>query len=188
MAREIEERIASEDWVGARSLIRAELRRDPDSHWLLSRLALTYDEQRRYQVALNWARKALDRAPRCPLVLWDYAGTLDQLGHHREAVRGYSQLVRRGVNAIAYGPCGEGLRWARSLVADALFRRALAYAALGDRSRARRSLERHLEFRREGAKSIYPLREVRIDAHAIGPALRSVRSDRLSRSSSLTNR
>jgi tetratricopeptide (TPR) repeat protein len=175
MSEAIESRIAAEDWPGARRLIRAALRREPDSHWLLTRLGLTYYEQRRYADALRYATEALARAPHCPLVLWDYAGTLGQLGRHREALRIYSRLIRRGVESIAYDECGEGLNWARGLVADALYRQGLAYAALGQRRRACVALERHLALRRPGTRSIYPLREVRRELQALsGPTRRSL--------------
>ena len=161
MSNAIEERIAANDWSGARRLIRAALRREPDSHWLLARIGLTYYEERRYAHALRWSERALARAPRCPLVLWEYAGDLQQLGRHREALRVYSGLVRRGVDSIAHGPCGEGLRWARGLVADALYRQAIVYIALGQRRRARTSLEDHLSLRGPGCASAYPVRQVR---------------------------
>jgi tetratricopeptide (TPR) repeat protein len=172
MSEAIESRIAAQDWAGARRLIRAALRRDPDSHWLLTRLGLTYYEQHRYDDALRYTTEALARAPRCPLVLWDYAGTLDQLGRHREALRIYSRLIRRGVESIAYDECGEGLRWARGLVADALYRQGLAYAALGEDRRARAALERHIAMRGPGTRSIYPLRDVRRELKALSEPAR----------------
>ena len=66
---EIEGLLASEDWTGARRAIRLRLRHAPDDHWLLSRLALTYYEQRKYKKALEIERQALRLAPRCPLAL-----------------------------------------------------------------------------------------------------------------------
>jgi hypothetical protein len=44
----IEKAVQAEDWVDARSLITTELRHEPKGHWLLSRLVLTYYEQREY--------------------------------------------------------------------------------------------------------------------------------------------
>jgi hypothetical protein len=41
----IESLIAADNWKGARDLINAALQKEPDSHWLLSRLALTYYEE-----------------------------------------------------------------------------------------------------------------------------------------------
>lgn len=86
MSREIEDAIKRDDWKGARQLVRAALRQQPDSHWLLARLALTYYEEFDYERALAFGQQAYELAPHCPLVLWDLAGTLDMLGRHRDAI------------------------------------------------------------------------------------------------------
>ena len=109
MSREIEAAIKRDDWHGARRLIRAELRRQPDSHWLLTRLALTYYETFDYKRALAIGLQAYELAPQCPLVLWDLAGSYDMLRRHRDAIPIYRKLIRRGVESIAYDECGEGL-------------------------------------------------------------------------------
>jgi hypothetical protein len=44
-----------------------------------------------------------------PLVLWGVAGSLDMLGRTSESVRVYRRLIRRGVDSVAHGDCGEGL-------------------------------------------------------------------------------
>jgi len=79
-----------------------------DDHWLLTRLGLTYYEEHNYKKALFYETQALRLAPKCPLVLWDYAGTLEMLGRDKEAIAIYRKLVKRGVDKIAYGECGEG--------------------------------------------------------------------------------
>ncbi len=50
---EIESAIAADDWKNARKLIRAAMKKTPEDHWLLARLALTYYEQRDYATALR---------------------------------------------------------------------------------------------------------------------------------------
>src|SRR5512146_1689372 len=108
MGNVIEEAIKRENWEKARSLIRSRLKRFPDDHWLITRLGLTYYEQKQYKRALRYSEKALSLAPHCPLVLWDYAGSLDMLQRSEEAIAVYKRIVQRGVNQIAYGKCGEG--------------------------------------------------------------------------------
>src|SRR4051812_11880883 len=68
-AKAIEQAIAREQWLRARRLIRVALSRKGDDHWLLSRLALTYYEQRQYRRALNYELKALQIEPYCPLAI-----------------------------------------------------------------------------------------------------------------------
>jgi tetratricopeptide (TPR) repeat protein len=111
MTRAIEKAIEHENWKRARTLVRAALRREPASHWLIARFALTYYEEHDYERALAFAEKARDIAPHCPLALWELAGSLDMLGRDRDAIAIYRRLIRRGVESIAFDDCGEGLAW-----------------------------------------------------------------------------
>jgi tetratricopeptide (TPR) repeat protein len=161
MSKAIEAAIRSKHWKKARQLVRAELRKEPGSHWLITRLGLTFYEERAYRTSLAYSQKALKLAPGCPLVLWDYAGALQMLGKHRLALRVYRQLLSRGVERIAYGDCGEGRRWARGLIADCHYRVATSYRKLKKRSAAIDSYQKHLKMRGPGCSSIYAVRTVR---------------------------
>ena len=160
-AKAIEEAIAKDQWLLARGRIREKLTEEPDSHWLISRLALTYYEQRQYRRALNYEIKALQIAPYCPLSIWGYAGTLDMLDRKKEALELYRWLISWGEEELAYGPCGEGIQKARSLIADCFYRIALIQARNGQRKRAIQSYKEHLSRRTRGTRSIYPLRAVK---------------------------
>src|SRR5512139_2155962 len=116
MKNKIEELIEKDDWVGARQEIRAKLKEYPDDHWLLTRLGLTYYEQHNYKKALEIEEKAIRLAPNCPLVLWDYAGSLQELDRHDEAIKIYRRIIAKGVDRVAFGECGEGKAWARGLI------------------------------------------------------------------------
>jgi tetratricopeptide (TPR) repeat protein len=159
---DVEKLIESERWDAARAEIRRLLRREPTSHWLLTRLSLTYYEQYRYRTALRYAEAALAIQPRCPLALWDYAGDLQMLGRHREALDVYRRIVRRGATRIATGECGEGLARARGLVADCHYRMAQSYKDLGDRRHSDSHFEKHLDLRGPGCQSIYRLEELKL--------------------------
>lgn len=93
--------------------LRQQLKAEPRHHWLLTRISSEYHEQRKYALALKYAEKAFAEVPSCPLVLWDYAGTLQALGRHNEALDLYARIVTRGINRLANGECGEGKGWAR---------------------------------------------------------------------------
>lgn len=157
----IEREIAHEHWGQARKLIQAELRSQPNHHWLLTRLSLTYYEQRQYAKALDLTTRAMQEAPTCPLVLWDHAGTLEMLGQTNEALAIYQRLIKRGVHRVAHDACGEGVAWARGLVADCHYRIAHCYRTLNEPKPAARAYTRHLAMRGPGCRSIYPLRAVR---------------------------
>ena len=161
MSKAIESRVGREDWLGARKLIRQKLRRAPNDHWLLTRLSLTYYERHEYRKALLFSTKALNAAPSRPLVIWDHAGALEMLGQTSKAVPLYRRLIKRGVQRVATGRCGEGLRRARGLVADCWYRLAHCYITLGERNKAVQAYRRHLAMRGVGCESIYSLRNVR---------------------------
>jgi tetratricopeptide (TPR) repeat protein len=160
-SRRIEPLISKEDWPAARKLIQEELRRDPDDHWLLDRLSLTYYEERNYAKALEYIEQARQLAPDCPLVLWDYAGTLDMLGRKQEALKVYKRLMTRGLRARAVDECWEGPRWTRSLVNDCRYRIALVYRDMGKPALALRYLKAYLRERGPATPSIYRLKEVK---------------------------
>lgn len=151
------------NWKGARKVLLKLLKDYPEDHWLLTRLSVTYYEEKNYLKALEYVEKARTITSRCPLVLWDYAGTLDMLNNNEDAIRIYKRLIRRGVNRIAYGECGEGISWARSLVNDCRYRLGLIYARMGEFRLARNYLDTHIANRYLNCYSIYNLREVKKD-------------------------
>jgi tetratricopeptide (TPR) repeat protein len=160
-ASRIEAAIERDEWGKARVLIRQWLRREPNDHWLLTRLGLTYYEQKQYKRALHYELKALQIEPYCPLAIWDYAGTLDMLGRKKEALSLYRWLCSWGEERLAYGPCGEGIQAARSLIADCFYRIGAILEERGQRKRAAAAYREHLAKRTRGTRSIYPILEAK---------------------------
>jgi tetratricopeptide (TPR) repeat protein len=160
MNSKIENLIDLEDWPSARKEIIAEIKCHPDDHWLLTRLSLTYYEERNYKKALEIVEQAYKLAPNCPLVLWDYAGTLQMLDRHKEAIKLYNTIIAKGVEDIAYGECGEGKGKARGLIADCYFRLSESFQDLGSEKLSLQAFENHLDLRGPGCYSIYPLKDL----------------------------
>lgn len=148
-------------YAEARRGIRERLKQEPDSHWLLTRLATTYYEEHNYKLALRYSERAIELAPRCPLVLWDYACVLHMIGRDDEAIALGRSLLKRGVHAIAFGPCGEGLSWAKSLLNDSRYLISRCYKDAGDLRQAIRWLKLHVSKRCQGTRSIYRLASVK---------------------------
>ncbi len=155
----IERLIEQENWTEARRRIEEELKGDPENHWLLTRLSTTYYEQGDYAQALHWVEKAREFAPNCPLVRWDYAGTLDMLGREREAIGIYRSLLQQGAEGIAADECGEGAVWAQGLLTDCVYRAGRCLEDLGDRRKAADLYGIYLNLVDMGAPSIYPREE-----------------------------
>lgn len=169
---QIDATLEADDWAKARELLLQELKRAPDDHWLLTRLSTTYYEERKYSQALKLSERAVQLAPQCPLALWDYAGALDMLGREPEAIGIWRRIIERGAAALAKDECGEGIRWARSLVNDARYRIALALRDVGKSAAALQQLDEHLAHRSPGCSSIYPLAEVRVIREALSNDIR----------------
>jgi hypothetical protein len=156
----INQLFAQERWAEARAVIEKELARDPDSHWLRARLSTTYYEKRNYERALEEIERAYRRAPDCPLVLWDYAGTLDAVGRTAEAIEIYGRLLGKGVEAVANEECGEGVPWAIGLLIDCCYRLGVCYEHLGNAVAAAKHFMAYLILcTANNAKSIYTLEE-----------------------------
>jgi tetratricopeptide (TPR) repeat protein len=150
-----------EEWKKARRLIVKELAKTPSDHWLLTRLSSTYYEENQYAKALKICEKAIKIATHCPLVLWDYAGTLDMLGREREAIQIWKKLLRRGEQRVACGKCGEGIRRARELLNDVRYRIGKCYGYLGNTSLAVKYFRNYIANRSRKIASIYNLAKVK---------------------------
>lgn len=157
VAKLIEDYIRRREWTKARAVISKALRTNKNDHWLITRLATTYYEEHKYRKALRLEERALRLAPRCPLVLWDHASTLDMLGQESKAIAIWKRLLTRGEEDIAHGECGEGIRWARSLLNDSRYRIARAYRDVHKIPIAERYFKEHLKNRRPGIPSLYQL-------------------------------
>lgn len=162
-SNKINQLIQEDKYSEARALILELLNVIPDDHWLLAQLSSTYYEEKQYDISLQYVEKALLLEPRCPLVQWHYAGALSMIGRYEDALNVYKRLIRRGVSRIAYGKCGEGLHWARSLINDCRYRAGLIYADMGDNATASRYIKSHIANRNRKTTSIYNLREVKRD-------------------------
>jgi tetratricopeptide (TPR) repeat protein len=131
------------------------------SHWYWTQLSICYYETFRYKKALRYDLKAVEIAPKCPMTLWSYAGTLHALGRLDEAIAVYKdRLLSRGKRGLSNGPCREGEKRAAEMLNDCRFRLALCYREKGDLTAAKRWLKLHLRLREPRLKSIYTKKEV----------------------------
>jgi tetratricopeptide (TPR) repeat protein len=151
-------------WQEARTLLESERRTRPEDHWVLTQLAVTFYEQRRYAKALRLEMASLKVVPDCPLTLWNLAGTLDAMGRHVEAIAIYTSLLRSR-KTPQEDPCWESLRWADALKADCIYRLGVCYQNLRRKEAAERCFRRYLDLLLTGIDGSYSpddvLRQVR---------------------------
>lgn len=137
----IETLIQGNEWESAQRAIEKQLRKEPDDHWLWSRLSAVKYERRQYQEALDAAEKALILVPDCPLALWSCGGALNMLGRTKEAGKVYIRLTRRGLEELSEpdddaNECWEDADWTRGLMVDCIYQTAGCLAKIGKRDEA----------------------------------------------------
>ena len=169
LSDKIDDRFAREKWKEARALLEKEMKKrgGEADHWLLTRLATTYYEERQYKKALQLDDKARALAPDCPLVLWDYAGTLDALGRSEEAISIYMSLILRGPEKVGREECGEGLEWAISLLTDCFYRVSVCLKHLHRPQPAWQFFLWYAQLVTAGAQSIYAQAHSEIIKHVL---------------------
>ena len=138
------------------TLIERELEVDPENHWLLTQLGVTYYERRRYDEALKRFAASFAIVPDCPLTLWNMAGTLDALGKSESAVSFYTWLLESEKSA-ADDPCWESREWAETLKADCVYRLGGCYRHLGDDKRAAHYYRQYVNFLLVGVEGTYSM-------------------------------
>jgi tetratricopeptide (TPR) repeat protein len=153
---QINDFIENEQWVKARALIEKELKREPDSHWLLTQLAETYYEQRLYKKALGPLLKSLDIVADCPLTLWHLAGTLDALGYYTGALRIFTWLLE-SQKTSSDDPCWESAAWTDALKTDCVYRIGICLQHLGRMDKAEACFRRYVNLLLVGAAGAYPI-------------------------------
>ncbi len=160
IVKKIQKYSEKERWDKAEQLLLGLLEKDPDDHWVLTKLASTYYEEYNYKKALKYSEKALKIAPSCPLVNWDYACALDMMNRKKEAIKIWKKLLNRKLEDIAFGECGEGIRWSKSLLNDCRYRIGVSYLEMGKNAYALKYLNEHIKNRKRGLPSLYSKKEV----------------------------
>jgi tetratricopeptide (TPR) repeat protein len=156
----IEKLIAAKKWKQAQALLQDELLTAPSDHWVWTTLGLTYYEQHLYDKALTCSKRAIELAPDCPLVLWDYAGCLYMTGRESAALAIWTVLLDMDPEDVANGECSEGMDWALQLLNDVHYRMGRYFQRNGNASQARVSFEKYLHNREHGVGSIYHKKDV----------------------------
>ncbi len=160
IGQQIDDLIHAEQWEQARTLIEKALKKEPESHWLLTQLGETYYEQRQYKKALELLLHSRDILPDCPLTLWHLANTLDALGYHGGAIRLYTWLLRSKKTAKD-DPCWESEAWANALKTDCIYRLGLCFKHCGREDRAAYCLRKYLALQVVGSEGSYSIDDAR---------------------------
>lgn len=148
-----------DDWKQARSLLETEFKKNPSDHWLLTQLAVTFYEERKYKKALGLLVKSLKIVPDCPLTLWNVGGALDATGQHGSAIRVYTWLLR-SKKSPAEDPCWESEQWADVLKTDCIYRIGVCFKNEGAHDLALHCFHQYLNLLMSGKDASYSLDDV----------------------------
>jgi tetratricopeptide (TPR) repeat protein len=152
----IEDLIRDEDWKAARKAIRRELTEDPENHWLLTQLGVTYYEERKYRESLKPLLAAFDLVPDCPLTLWNLAGTVDALGKPKIAILIYAWILRSNTTA-ADDSCWEDEEWTSALRTDCVYRVGMCFKHMKRWEPAEHCFRQYVNLLLSGMNGMYPI-------------------------------
>lgn len=141
-------------WEEARQLLEIARAKDPENHWILTQLAVTFYEQKRYDEALKLLQESLRIVADCPLTLWNLAGTLEALKKPTAAIRIYTWLLESDKSS-ADDPCWESKDWTDSLKADCIYRLGGCFKGLGKKRKAEQCYRQYLNLLLVGVKGSY---------------------------------
>lgn len=149
-----------EDYEGAKKLLHKEIKKTPSDHWLYAQLSISYYELFDYKTALEHVEKAINLSPDCPLALDYYATILFANNRTEEALSIWNKLLNLGIDEIAHGQCGEGIRFAKSLINDIQYMVGEVYVELNEKDKALNYYKLHLQNRQRGVFSNFTKRQV----------------------------
>ena len=150
--------IEKEDWKAARKAIRRELVDDPDNHWLLTQLGVTYYEERKYRDALKPLLAAFDLVPDCPLTLWNLAGTAVALGKPEIAIPIFAWILRSETSAED-DSCWESDEWTAALKTDCVYRVGMCFKHMKRWNPADHCFRQYVNLLLAGMKGMYPIED-----------------------------
>lgn len=157
---DIDTLLQSGEWMKARHLLERERRNDPENHWVLTQLGVTYYEQGQYQDALELFLESRSIVPDCPLTLWNLAGSLDSLGHHAGAVRLYTWLLQSS-KSLQDDPCWESKQWTDALKTDCVFRMGVCLQHMKKKKKAEHCYRQYLRLLSIGIEASYTIEDVK---------------------------
>ncbi len=160
ISKRINDLFEIEDYESAKKILTKEIEEYPNDHWLLAELAISYYELRDYKTALIYSGKAIKLAPDCPLTMDYHAIILFANEETEKSLEIWSKLLNKDVEDIAFGQCGEGKRFAKSLINDVRFRLGDVHLKLNDKKNALDYYKDHLNNRQRGIYSNFLKKEV----------------------------
>ena len=139
------------------NLMRKKLEQEPENVYFLAQLANALWNLNKDEEALSYADKAKSISPTNPLTLFTRARVLGSLHKFEEAAAEWEELISMGEAEVAEK--GFGMGWAKSVINDARYYRALSLGELNRDKEALALMEEHLKHRGKGVESDFTKKE-----------------------------
>ena len=154
---ELTQLIKQKRFKAVENLMRKKLEQEPENVYFLAQLANALWNLNKDEEALSYADKAKSISPTNPLTLFTRARVLGSLHKFEEAAAEWEELISMGEAEVAEKGFGKG--WAKSVINDARYYRALSLGELNRDKEARALMEEHLKHRGKGVESDFTKKE-----------------------------
>ena len=154
---ELTQLIKQNRFKAVENLMRKKLEQEPENVYFLTQLANALWNLNKSEEALNYADKAKSISPTNPLTLFTRARVLGSLHKFEEAAAEWEELISMGEAEVAEKGFGKG--WAKSVINDARYYRALSLGELNRDKEALALMEEHLKHRGKGVESDFTKKE-----------------------------
>lgn len=151
--------INNKEFGKTKRLLQKELEKNATDVYLLTQMANVLWNLGKNEEALAYSNKALASDSYYPLMLFTRGRVLGSLGKYEEAKDMWDRLLHAELTDVAKR--GWGIRWAKSVVNDARFYKALCLSELRQMKEAKALMEEHLANRRMGQESDFTAKEAR---------------------------
>ena len=139
------------------NLMRKKLEQEPENVYFLAQLANALWNLNKDEEALSYADKAKSISPTNPLTLFTRARVLGSLHKFEACAAEWEELISMGEAEMVEKGFGKG--WAKSVINDARYYRALSLGELNRDKEALALMEEHLKHRGKGVESDFTKKE-----------------------------
>ena len=154
---ELTQLIKQNRFKAAENLLRKELEQEPENVYFLAQLANALWNLNKDEEALTYADKAKSISPTYPLTLFTRARVLGSLHKFEACAAEWEELISMGEAEVAEKGFGKG--WAKSVINDARYYKALSLGELSRDKEALTLMEEHLKHRGKGVQSDFTKKE-----------------------------
>ena len=154
---ELTQLIKQNRFKAAENLLRKKLEQEPENVYFLAQLANALWNLNKDEEALTYADKAKSISPTYPLTLFTRARVLGSLHKFEACAAEWEELISMGEAEVAEKGFGKG--WAKSVINDARYYKALSLGELSRDKEALTLMEEHLKHRGKGVQSDFTKKE-----------------------------